>query len=66
MKPEVLDNVNMLLQLHERRHEECLKLFELCLRELRKSKLFIQMSKEERAYRRELITSLEELTGVNK
>jgi hypothetical protein len=63
---EMTENVHKLIELHDRLNENHKKLFVLCLRELRKSKLFIQMSREERANRRDLIDTLEKLTGEGK
>jgi hypothetical protein len=62
---EMAGNVNALIQLHEQKEATYKELFKLCLGELRKSKLFIQMSPQERANRRDLIDTLEKLTGVN-
>jgi hypothetical protein len=55
-----------LFELHGQQQKTYVELLGLCLVELRKSKRFIDMSKDERAHRKQLIEVLETLTGDNK
>ena len=59
------ENVSRLFELHSQQQKTYVELLKLCLGELRKSKRFIDMSKDERAHRKQLIEALETLTGVN-
>ena len=58
-------NIARLFELHSQQQRTYVELLKLCLGELRKSKRFIDMSKDERAHRKQLIEALETLTGVN-
>jgi hypothetical protein len=59
-------NIARLFELHDQQQKTYVELLGLCLGELRKSKRFIDMSKDERAHRKQLIEVLETLTGDNK
>ena len=59
------ENTTHLFELHDQQRKTYVELLGLCLGELRKSKRFIDMSKDERAHRKQLIEVLETLTGVN-
>ena len=58
-------NIARVFELHGQQQKTYVELLGLCLVELRKSKRFIDMSKDERAHRKQLIEVLETLTGVN-
>ena len=56
-------NVSRLFELHSQQQRTYVELLKLCLVELRKSKRFIDMSKDERAHRKQMIEVLEKLVS---
>lgn len=58
------ENVSRLFELRDQQQKAYVELLKLCLVELRKSKRFIDMSKDERAHRKQMIEALEKLVST--
>jgi hypothetical protein len=58
------ENTTRLIELNGQQRKTYVELLGLCLGELRKSKRFIDMSKDERAHRKQLIEVLENLVST--
>lgn len=58
------ENTTRLFELYSQQQKTYVELLKLCLVELRKSKRFIDMSKDERAHRKQMIEVLEKLVST--